>query len=208
MNKIAMGVVLLLLLGIVLPEGAYAATVTAPVIVSKAIVSNTMSLTVAMKKNDWNGADITSMDFGTLMPFTPSGTLRSSTTGSTGTGAVLVWIWGHAQGAPYIIKQSGTALTSGTNKIPEGACSLVPVYISDDNSGRSLSPGAQVGAKGSWVATDKMLYTSESGVAKGVGIRAYYSITDDSVTGAATGAVPIDQPAGTYQGTVTITMTA
>jgi hypothetical protein len=71
-----------------------------------------------------------------------------------------------------------------------------------------MPAGAALGAKGTWVSgTDKTVYTSETGTAAMRVIQNIYSITDDPAAGATTG-VPLNQPGGTYTGTLTISVTA
>jgi hypothetical protein len=208
MKRITSIIGLLMFFSIASPLGATAASLSAPVITVNAAVETNMSLTVTLKKNDWNGATISSMDFGTLKPGILGDTLISSTAGSTQTGDVLVWIYAHAQGAPFAIQQTGTPLVSGVNKIPEGACMVTPVWITQDNQGKSMPSGAALGNRGSWIKTNKILYTSEPGTTTYAGIRAYYAIGDFNQGPPALDMVPLYQPAGSYSGTVVITMTA
>ena len=179
-----------------------------------AVVDDSTTLRVVLVKNSPTGAVVDAMNFGTLQEFDflnatthlVSKTLRSSINGSTGTGAVMAWITANTHGTPYSILSTGTALTSGTNSIPTGACTVVPVFAAQDNGGISMPSGAALGVAGTWVANEKVLYHSELGTASMATIQAYYSITDDSATGATT-AVLVSQPSGTYTGTVTITVT-
>ena len=142
------------------------------------------------------------MDFGTLQGGT--GTLRSSTSGSTGTGDVVVLISGVSSGLPYTITETSAApLTSGTNTVPPGACVVTPVYADADNGGASLV-GA-LGTPGSWVGT-RILYTSDA-IGSIRTIQAHFAVVDTGTPGA-TENVPLNQPAGTYTGTVTFTVSA
>lgn len=204
-----------ILLGISIPM-ARAATLSSPLFNAKAVVSGETTMTVVLRKNDFQGAEVQSMDFGTLVektftdPNNPAKvykSLRSDTTGSTGTAAILAWITANTHGNPYVVSQSGTALTNGGNMIPAGCCTVVPVYNATDNGGAAQPGGSKVGDKGTWVMPDKPLYTSESGSAQMRTISCFYSITDDPATGA-TAACPIGQPVGIYSGTVTFTVTS
>lgn len=169
-------------------------------------VTGSLSLTVVLKKNDYAGAEIVQMDFGTLKDI-GTGSLRSSKTGTTGTGAVAAFIYiASFDPLPYTVKQSGTPLASLSSSLPNGACTVVPVYVVADQPGQEvMPPGAYVGQKGTFVETDKILYYSgPDGLSRE--ITAYYSITDDPAAGATTG-VPLNQAGGMYQGTVIFTVT-
>ena len=188
---------------------ARAASVSSNAIPVSASIANTLSLDVVLKQNITTGATLASANFGTLQPLVQangSKTLRSSTTGSTGTGAVVVMVSGTFNGGtPYNITSAGTQLTSGANALPGGACAIVPTYNAADNGGAVLV--GVVGASGTWTnAAAKTLYTSNAtGSART--ITCFMSITDDPAAGA-TAAVPFDQAAGNYNGTITFTITA
>ena len=186
----------------------FAATVVSPSYPVSALVDGALSMTIVARKNSTAGAVTTAMNFGQLQEVVP-GTLRSSATGpgNTGTGNVTVSITANSHSLPYTITQTGTSLVAGPNTIPTGACTVVPVYAAADNGGAAKPAAAVLGTAGSWVATNKSLYASESGSAAMRTIQAIYSITDDPAAGA-TSAVPVNQAAGTYNGTVTFTVTA
>lgn len=197
-------------------SSAFAGTVSSPTFPASAVVDGSLAMTVTLRRNSTAGAVATQMNFGQLQEFSftnPAGvvsnTLRSSATGpgNTGTGSIVASITANSHGLPYVIKQTGTALSNGTATIPAGACTVVPVYATQDNGGLAKPAAAVLGTAGSWVATDKALYTSETGVAAMRTIQNYYSITDDPAAGA-TAAVPVSQASGTYNGTVTFTVTA
>ena len=98
-----------------------------PVDVS-AEVGGDLLLSVVLHKNNSTGFITTSMDFGVLEDI-GSHTLRSSPTGSTGTGNISAVIFANSHGAHYTIKQTGTSLQNGDGVIlPTGACTVVPVY--------------------------------------------------------------------------------
>ena len=191
---------------LVAQTAGFAATQSVGPISINAIVGTGMTLTVVMKKNDFSGVTVTSMDFGTLQNI-GTGTLRSSPTGSTGTGAVDVFLSANSHGLPYTITQTATQLSNGITTIAGGSSTVVPVYSPADNGGAALPIGASLGTKGTWVATNKLLYQSEGGAAAARTIQAFYSITDDPAAGATTG-VPLDQSGGAYSATVTFTLTA
>lgn len=196
LNKVVASFVAILVLAS--PTAFAASTSQGPFTVSAVVPSN-LTLSVALHKNSSTGAGISSMDFGTLQP-TATGNLVSSTSGSTGTGDAVAVISANTQAAPYTITQTGTALASGTNTIPSGACQVTPVYATADNGG-AANPGT-LGSAGSWVATNKTLYTSEASNSTIKVIQAHYAITES-----ASGVVPPNQPAGTYTGQVTFTVT-
>ncbi len=188
-----------------MPFSAMAASSSTAPITTSATVAQALTLNVLLKKNDSAGATISSMNFGQLVDI-GTGTLRSTPTSTTGTGAVAAFISANSQGLPYTITQVGTGMSNGSASLPSGALNVVPVYAAADNGGAVLPAGASIGPKGSWVGT-RTLYTSESGTAASRTIQAIYSVTDDPAAGATSG-VPQSQAAGTYTGTVTITVTA
>ena len=81
---------------------------------------------------------------------------------------------------------------------------MTPIYATQDNGGAALV--GTLGTKGSWVATDKVLYTSDA-IGSIRTIQAIYSITDDPAAGASA-AVPVNQAGGSYSSAVTFTVTA
>jgi hypothetical protein len=205
MKKITLFAMLLVAMSMFVSPVAMAATASTPTITTSASVPSALTLGVTLRKNDSAGAIITTMDFGNLVDI-GTGTLRSSPTGTTGTGAVAAFITANSQGLPYTITSTGTALSNGTTTLPSGALTVVPGYAAADNGGAALPTGAVVGSAGSWVGT-RTLYTSESGTAAIRTIQAGYSVTDSPAAGS-TAVVPLNQAAGTYNGTVVITVTA
>lgn len=185
---------------------AFAATASSGPVNVNASVNGDLTLSLTMRKNSSTGATVSSMDFGQLAETVPF-ELRSSTTSTTGTGSVVASVSANSHGLPYTIKQTGTALSNGTATLPSGACTVVPVYATQDNGGAALPAGASLGTAGTWVANDKVLYASETGSAAMRTIQNHYSITGDPAAGA-TAAVPINQAGGAYSGTVTFTVTA
>ncbi len=186
---------------------AFAATQSSAPISISAQVNGTLSIAVNLFRNSVSAAnDIpdTAMSFGTLLDDDANNTLRSTIAGSTGTASVVALISANSSGLPYTISQtSASALTSGSNIIPSGATTVVPVYAPADNAGLPLV--GSMGTMGTWVGS-RTLYTSD-GVGTIRTIQAHYSITDDPAAGS-TAIVPLSQAAGTYTGTVTFTVTA
>lgn len=205
--KNSLTIAVLIALGVLITAApATAATATAGPITVSAGVNGSLSLTLVMRKNSSAGAVITTMDFGQLMDI-GTGTLRSSPTGTTATGSVDCFLTANSHGLQYAITQTGTSLSNGINTLPSGACTVVPIYAAADNGGATMPAGAALGTPGSWVATNKPIYTSEAGTAALRTIQAGYAITDDPTAGATTG-VPLSQPGGTYTGSITFTVTA
>jgi hypothetical protein len=204
LNKALTAVVALLMAS----STAFAATVSSPSYPVSAVVDGSLSLTVTLRRNSTAGATTTTMNFGQLQELTV-GSLRSSVTGpgNTGTGSIVASVVANSHGLPYTITQTGTALSNGNVNLPAGACTVVPVYATQDNAGAAKPAAAVLGSAGTWVATNKALYTSEAGAAAMRAIQAHYSITDDPAAGS-TAAVPSSQAGGTYNGTVTFTVTA
>ena len=187
---------------------AFAATAGSGAITTSASVDGTLSLSVTIRKNDFSGAIITSMDFGRLVDI-GTGTLRSSPTSTTQTGAAVAFVSANSHGIPYTISQVGTVMSNGSTTLPNGALAVTPTYSSADNvvNGVPLAmpASALLGTRGTWVGS-RTLYTSEPAAAVRV-LQFAYSVTDDPAAGATTG-VPANQQGGTYTGSVTITVTA
>ena len=178
---------------------------TAPIDIT-ASVSSELTLKVVLHKNDFAGAVVTAINFGELVDI-GTGTLRSSPTSTTGTGAVAAFITANSHGVPYTITQTGTVLDNGAGAtLPTGACTVVPVYEPLDNGGAAKPPTAVLGDKLPWFP-GTTIYTSELVAPASVRtIQAYYSVTDDPAAGATTG-VPLNQASGTYTGSTVITVT-
>lgn len=205
----SIAVILGMAAGFTAPYVIAATSIEGPITVSAA-VPVAFDLEIAMKQNTFAGATLTAMDFGTLGTITltngSKSSLRSVTTGSTGTAAVDVFFGASTQGAPYTITQTGTPMTGpGGATLPAGNLIVVPVYAEDDNGGAPIPAGASVGPRGSWVGT-RTIYTSGPSAAART-VQAYYSITDDPAAGAV-GGITSAQAAGAYTGTVTFTLTA
>lgn len=168
-----------------------------------ASVNGAATLTVNLFKNDVSGPNTgpaTALSFGQLQEV--DGTLRSS---NTGTGAVsaayLAQVTANTHGLPYTVKQTGTTVSSGANQLPNNGLAMNVVYVASDNG--NVTDGT-VGSKDSWVGTKTLYTSSPAGPLRT--IRAYYAITPDPAVGPG-GAVPLDQPSGTYNGTITYTLT-
>lgn len=195
---------------------AFATTVSLPAVPISASVDSSLTLTATIFKDSGAGpvgSALASINFGQLQVFTNTltngQTLRSS---DTGTGAVMggavALISANSHGAHYVISETGTVLTSGSNTIPANACGMVPVYAAADNGGNALPAGAAVGAKASWVtAVGNTIYNSEASNTAMRTVQAHFSITDDPAGGAQSGgAVLLNQAGGSYSGTITFTV--
>ena len=171
-----------------------------------AVVNAGLSITVAVYENSVTGPtgpNLGSIPFGALAQYQSApGVVPAWGPVLRSQKAYCAMVTANSSSVPYTIKQTAQSLTYLTNKIPDGAFVVVPVYSSVDNGG--LTNTGTLGAKGTAVAVDKTIYTS-GGSHGARTIQAIYAITDDPNSGA-TAAVPIDQPAGTYQGTVTFTV--
>jgi len=165
---------------------AHAASSHGPVSMS-ASVSSVLDLSVTIFEGDVvDDVQVTSMNFGSLT--------NNGFDILTASKHFSVLLGANTSSRAYIIRQTATDLTFGTNTLPDGAQVMAP-----NNNGNSSLPGT-LGAQDSWVGTNKVIYTSDSaGSAQVVG--AVYAIGD---TG--TEVVPLEQPGGTYAGSVTFTL--
>ena len=179
---------------------AHATSVASNPVNVLATVDGPVSISFVMNENTSDGVTLSSMNFGDLIANGGGNTLHS-------TRNVVMRITANTHGLPYVIKQTGSSLTTGSATIPTGSCVVKPLYVAADNNGDSQPSGSQLGAAGSWVATDKVLYTSETGSAAMRTIQCIYSITSDSNNGA-TETVPADQPSGNYTSSITFTVTS
>jgi len=166
--------------------------------------------------NPWtNSTEETSMNFGTLKHTFDDGSEAGLWFSKAG---FCVVIYAQPYGQPYEIKSTCTGLVSGSSTLPVGSFGLTPAYSEDDEwqwPGGSekqgqMPNGAQLGTPGPAIATDKLIYSSESGTATARIIQAYYSIPPKKKDGSdpyeGFQPIPLDQPPGTYTGTVTITI--
>ena len=181
-------------------EYAHAASIASNPVTVLATVDGPVSISFVMNENTTDGVTLSSINFGDLADEGGGSVLHS-------TRNVVMRITANTHGAPYTIKQTGSSLTAGSATIPTGSCVVKPLYIAADNNGDSQPSGSQLGAAGSWVAVDKVLYTSETGTAAMRTIQCVYSITSDPNNGA-TETVPADQPAGNYTSSITFTVTS
>jgi hypothetical protein len=186
------------------------------------VSASTPELTVLVKQiddgdpdnNPWTGSStVTSMSFGPLIHILDNGQDAGIWFAKRFFCAV---VFTQPFGKPYNINSSSSGVTSGVNKLPDASFVLAPGYASQDewspgDPQGAIPSGASLGAKGSAVATNKLVYSSETGTATGRIIRAYYSIPPKNSDGSDPypewiGA-PLGQASGSYSGTVTLTIT-
>ena len=117
-----------------------------------------------------------------------------------------VYLTGQTQTLPYVISQTGAALSNGATTLPTGAQFVVPVYNPSDNGNATLPAGAVLGTNGTWVATNKTLYDSENTNAQARTIQAQYYLRGDPALGAGN-FIPSSQASGNYTGQITYTIT-
>jgi hypothetical protein len=150
----------------------------------------------------------------------------------TGGGEAGVWfsptyfavmIFTNSFGHRYEIRSTCSGLVSGANSLPAGSFSLTPGYASQDRfvaldplsaQGAQPTGSTQNTAGVSAITTSgtfRSVYISETAASNRI-LRAFYALPPYSTGGALpfTGYVPIplSQAAGTYSGTVTITIVA
>jgi hypothetical protein len=166
--------------------------------------------------NPWtNSQEVNSMDFGlftNLLTDNSNAGIFFSPVGH------CVVIFAESFGKPYNIMSSCLGITSGANSLKPGSFGLTPVYSEADKfifpGGSSLNGpfpgnGANLGTPGPAVG-DRMIYSSENGVATPRILQAYYGFPPFLAGGGDPfpGFTPIQltQAPGQYSGTVTITI--
>lgn len=206
--------------------GALNAATSVSLSTTATVSASSPELTVILKqiddgdpdKNPWTGStDVTSMTLGPLIHIFDDGTDAGIWFAKRFFAAM---IFTQSFGKPYNINSSSTGLTSGTNTLPGAAFVLAPGYAAEDrfNGADPLSEqgpmptGASLGAKGSAVGTDKLVYSSETGTTvKGRILRAFYGVPPKNADGtdpySGWVGVPLSQAPGSYSGTVTLTIT-
>ena len=193
------------------------------VAVTAKIANSSPEISVVIRKftdgnpdNDpWtNSTEVSSMDFGTLVHMigTTDAGLWYSQAG------FCVVIYSQPYGYPYDVKSTCVGLTSGGSSLPAGSFGLTPVYSKYDKwvwtGGEAVQgdmpTGASTGTAGSAVATNKLIYTSETGTATARILQAYYGLPPKTTGGgdpfSGYTPIPLTQASGTYTGTVTITI--
>ena len=189
---------IVLALSMISASSSFAASASSPTYTMKATMADEITIVVKWFKTNTDPAPAnqitgTTIDWGNLV-------FDSANTVFNNDMARLALITANNHSRSYVVTQTGTNLISGSNAIPANcgtpahACYKVsPSYVASDNGG--VTEGT-IGAVGTANATNKTLFTS-GGVHGLRVIRAYYSLTD----------IPADLPVGTYQGTLTFTIT-
>lgn len=220
-SRILLLIALIGLLGISLPEAAFAVDVT----VSAEVPNSSPEITIVVKEltaagqDPWSGTTVSAMNFGqltrTLVGGAPAGVWYSQK-------YYAVMIFTDSFGRRYEIRSTCAGLTSGANSLPTGSFGVTPGYASADRwvatdpdtaqgtqpTGSTLGPAA---AAITGLGSFRSIYVSEP-VASNRIIRAFYSLPTFLDGGAVPfpgyTSIPLTQPAGTYTGTVTITIAA
>lgn len=134
----------------------------------------------------------TSMNFGTLKSDAAQGPMR-------GDNYFDVYLHPNSSGRPFRLTQTATALTNGAKTLPAGACIVAPWPVNKD--GQAYPAGASIGTRGTFVTTNKIIYTSDpAGTYTPVAFT--YAITN-SPDGGAYEYVPADQMGGNYSSSIT-----
>lgn len=134
----------------------------------------------------------TAMNFGILEADIAQGPMR-------GDKYFDVYLHPNSSGRPFRLTQSATAMTNGTKSLPAGACIVTPWPNNKD--GQPYPAGATPGTRGSFIATNKVIYQSEpAGTYTPVAFT--YAIANSASFGAYE-FVPFDQAGGNYMTTIT-----
>lgn len=204
-----------------LANAAFCADVT----VSAQVPAATPEVTVVVKElttpnqDPSTGTTVTSMNFGEL------------THTLAGGGEANVWysqkyygvlIYANSFGNQYDIRSTCGGLASGGNSLPTGSFGITPGYSSadrfdgaDPSTAQGVQPaGSSLGSAGpaiTGLGSFNSVYTSEVAGSNKI-LRAFYSLPGYAAGGASPFSgydpIPLSQPAGTYTGTVTITIVA
>lgn len=194
------GVLVLLVLaaGIDVPV-LRAETISAPDITVNSSVPDAFTVNVDLRQDVSGFPDITpdsALNFGAFVKNAAGDALIVES-------GIVAFITTNTQRRPYtVVSDITSSLTSGTDQIPDGAFVLNAVYSPADNGGQTNEGTANY--SGSAVGTHAV-YTS-GGSHRMSTVQAHYTITDDPALGA-TGAVPLDQSAGSYSTALTISVT-
>lgn len=211
-----LGVITMVLLGAGICIAADIVNISATAVVP----SSSPEISVVIRKftdgnpdnNPWTGStEVSSMGFGTLTNAGSAGVWYSQA-------GFCVVIYAQPYGKPYEIKSTCLGLTSGANSLPAGSFGLTPVYSANDEwvwpggsaAQGAMPAGASLGSAGLAIASNKLVYSSESGTATARIIQAYYGLPPYAAGGAdpfpGYQPIPLTQAPGTYTGTVTITI--
>jgi hypothetical protein len=219
--KVMLLVALVSLLVISAPRVAFSVDIT----VSAQVPDSSPGDSIIIKElttsgqDPWTGTTVSSMNFGEL---------THTLSGGEDAGVwysqkyYCVFIFTTSFGHRYEVRSTCAGLTSSANSLPTGSFGVTPGYASQDRwvssdpaSAQGAQPvGSALGSAGSAITgagSYNAIYTSESAASDRI-IRAFYSLPCYATGGANpfTGytAIPLSQAAGTYSGTVTITIAA
>lgn len=199
---------------------AYASS-TSNVTVSAQVPNNSPDMTVVIKQLTTPGQDpstgttVTTMSFGTLTHLLADGVTDAGVWYSQT--YFCVFVYTSSYGHEYQVQSTCTGLASGANSLPAGSFGITPGYSAADAwlIGGVLTPqgaqptGSVLGSAGPAITTNKLIYQSEAAASNRI-IRAFYSLPTYATGGALPYSgyipIPLTQAAGTYSGTVTITI--
>ncbi len=151
--------------------------------------------TLEMAMNVYRGDVWTNLVSGDLMDF---GNLNyDGFTGLTAENYFTVVFFPSTNGGRYQITQTAHALeNSAGDTLPTGACVVTPWAV-DPTNGQSFPGDHQVGAQGSFVADDKLIYKSDAAGTYNA-VAATYAITSNPDNGS-TARITRDQKVGEYE---------
>jgi len=176
---------------------AWAGTSVGPIIV-RATVDSAQNINCTILEDNDPGQVVTSMQFGSLVPSTPTGGLIGQIFFQFHCGVA-------SNTGPYQVTQTGGSLTSGGGQtLADGAWIVTPLDGIGGNPSNPFPPGTTLGSCGTAASASKLLFAQTNGTS----VSDYsftYGITDDPAN-CASDAIPQDQPAGIYGTTVTITL--
>lgn len=178
----------LMLLGPAFAMSAWAGTTVQSTV--SASVDAALELNFIMYRSDGTvtqGPFSSAMNFGTLVQDQPGAALRSQY-------YFHVVLTPNSSSRPFMITQTAAAPSNGTVTVPAGACVVTP-WPTDAN-GRNYPSGSLVGSRGSFVATDKLIYRSGSS-GKTCQVAASYAIANTPQAGATEFVTPY-QAGGEY----------
>ena len=213
---------LLAFIGLLGVSMCYAASF-ANVAVSAQVPNSSPELTISVREltqanqDPSTGTDVTltGMNFGQLTHYLANGTTEANQWYAIKYYCVL--IYSQSYGHKYEVRSTCAALSNGTTTLPTGSFMITPGYSSADKwnpsdaTGQGAIPtGAATGTPGSAVATNKVIYTSETAASNRI-IRSFYSLPGYLTGGVApfTGyqPIPLNQAGGTTAYTTTVTIT-
>ena len=161
-----------------------------------ATVEPVLSLNIALFDEKNMAAEVPSIAFGALVrPASNGGSPAAFRSGSN----IRVFVGAQTSGKPFTITQDMTPLTSGTNTLPDAiVCAPVSHFLSQG--------GGTLGPAQSSRTPNKLIFTSDSS-GQDNAVEVVCGISNGPAPFAGWQPIPPDQPAGTYIGTATLTLT-